>query len=815
MCINSIFESKRNNKKKIHMSKTAKSARQSAAEGIVMLKNRNNVLPLKENTKVSVFGRCQIDYNQGGTGSGGSVNVEYTTNILDSLRKKKLIINEDLAAVYEDWVDANPIVTNFEMWAARPLCQKELEVTSEMAEHAASFSDIAIIVIGRTAGEEQDNSDTEGSYRLTAAELKMIKNVSEVFKETIVLLNTSNIIDMKWVDEYKVSSVLYIWQGGQEGGNGVSDIICGEVSPSGRLTDTIAVSYSDYPSAKCFGSREMNLYKEDIYVGYRYFETFASDKVKYPFGYGLSYTNFDVRFGNIKTDDSKISFEVIVKNIGRVSGKEVVQIYCEPPLSKIDTPKIILIDFGKTQELRPNESETLKFNIPVSRLGVYDDLGVISNNFKYSWIICKGEYTITASRNIRDLNESFIYRREHDTVLRHCEQALAPTVKYERIYNNDGKIGYRAVPTRTYDLKSRINDRRPKVINQTGDRGYKLNDVREGKVKISDFAAQISVSDLICMTRGEGMNSKRVRPGTGTAFGGITEGLHNLGIPVAAGTDGPSGLRFDNGDKASSVPIGTMLASTWNCDLVREVYSCIGDEMLDNDIDLLLGPGMNIHRSPLCGRNFEYYSEDPFVSGVMAASAINGLQKCGVDCVLKHFAANHQEKNRKYVDSVVSERALREIYLRAFEYAMEYSRPRALMTAYNPLNGQWCGSNYDLTTTIIRDEYGFDGMIMTDWWAMMNDAGSGFASKSNTAAMLKSQTDIYMVTNDPENNGGGDNTEEQLNNGNLTIAELQRAAINICGLIVNLPAMDREYRDNRTSDSLISKVMRKLIWWKC
>lgn len=766
------------------MKKTALAAEQAATEGIVLLKNENGVLPLAKNAKIAVFGRCQIDYNPGGTGSGGSVNTEYILNILDSLEENPSInVNKELAKIYRKWVKKNPVETGKGEWASRPLFQEEMPVSRKLAERIAKKSPIAVVIMGRTAGEEQDSKNQEGGYLLTASEKSMLKTIRKHFEKVVVLLNVPAVIETAWVDELGIDGLLYIWQGGQQGGKGAASILCGDQCPSGRLTDTVAYNYSDYPSSKNFGNPEKNIYEEDIYVGYRYFETFDKDKAMYPFGFGLSYTEFKIKASDFKADGREITFKVSVKNTGGAPGKEVVQVYFSPPSGKINKPKIQLAEFAKTELLAPGDTQELTFKIPMSRLSVYDDR-------RLCCCVEKGLYKILIGKNVRDKDFCrFSFNIDKTIVIRSFESALAPTESFKRMCGEKGKPALEKAPTRKYDLNKRIKDQIPKGIEQTGDRGYKLKDVKSGKVTMKDFLAQLSEEDLACLVRGEGMRSKRVRPGTGTAFGGISKSLIRLGIPTAAGTDGPSGLRFDNGDNATLVPIGTMLASTWNKELVQEIYSCIGDEMLKNDVDLLLGPGLNIHRNPLCGRNFEYFSEDPYVSGAMAAAAIRGLNSRGVSGTLKHLVANNQEANRKTVNSVVSERAVREIYLRALEYATELSEPNAIMTAYNPLNGNWCGSNFDLVK-IIRNEFGFKGVIMTDWWAMLNDTDVQNPTKENTAAMLRSGTDIYMVSKDPENNSGGDNTLKALAEGSLTLGELQRAAENILSFILTLPCME-------------------------
>ena len=300
-------------------------SRQTAAEGAVLLKNEDQTLPVKPDETVSVFGRIQINYFKSGTGSGGKVNVDHVTNILDGFRKNpKIHVNEDLAKVYEDWVAENPPV-GIGDWT-EPWSQAEMPVTEELVADAASKSDKAIIVLGRTAGESKDASNTEGSFLLTDDERDMIQKVTNQFDHVAVLLNVGNIIDMSWVEEYGVESVMYVWHGGMEGGKAVADVVSGDVPASGKLSDTIATSYEDYPSAGNFGNNEYNNYVEDIYVGYRYFETFAPDKVLYPFGFGLTYTDFAVETTSVEEVDGKIEVTVNVTNTGDYKGKQVVQV---------------------------------------------------------------------------------------------------------------------------------------------------------------------------------------------------------------------------------------------------------------------------------------------------------------------------------------------------------------------------------------------------------------------------------------------------------------------------------------------------------
>ena len=323
----------------------------------------------------------------------------------------------------------------------------------------------------------------------------------------------------------------------------------------------------------------------------------------------------------------------------------------------------------------------------------------------------------------------------------------------------------------------------PEEIPFVGDKGIKLIDVYNGKNSIEEFISQLTVEELACIVRGEGMNSPKVTPGTGAAFGGLTKRLNYFGIPICCATDGPAGLRLDSGAKATKLPIGTMIASTFNPNLTEELFNAKAVELYGYDIDALLGPGMNIHRHPLNGRNFEYFSEDPYLTGVIAAAIAKGISVYKATATIKHFCCNNQETARYDAESIVSERALREIYLRPFEFVVKEGYVKAVMTTYNPVNGSWTAGSYDLNTTILRNEWGFEGIVMTDWWAKINNGGEE-ASKSNTKAMLVAQNDINMVNRDALSNSGEDNTIAAIKNGKLTIAQLQRSVKNILKFVM-------------------------------
>lgn len=774
---------------KLDLERYAVLARQATAEGCVLLENEGQALPLREGERVAVFGRMAFHYYKSGLGSGGLVNTRYVVGILDALKEcKEIQLDEKLMGIYADWIKENPYDEG-QGWGRVPWSQKEMEVTEEMLDCARN-NDVSLVIIGRTAGEDQDNNTKPGSYCLTETEEDMIRRVCQVSKRTVVVLNVGNIIDMSWVKKYHPQAVLYAWQGGQEGGNGVADVLTGKVCACGKLTDTIAQSIEDYPSTENFGDPFKNYYKEDIYVGYRYFETFAKDKVLYPFGYGLSYTSFGIKAEILKNSEEELTVAAEVVNTGAVKGKEVVQVYAKVPQGKLGNPARRLIGFAKTGELKPGEKEEVVIVIPKYDLTSYDDSGVTGH--KSCYVLEEGTYEIFVGSDVRSAEFAGCYE-EKFRVVEKLQEACAPVEKFSRmkaVLMPDGS--YQAVteevPVRTVDPQERRKQNLPETLAYTGDKGYKLVDVLDGKVSMENFVAQISEEDLIAMFRGEGMCSPKVTPGTAAAFGGVTESMKALGIPVGCCADGPSGIRMDCGTKAFSLPNGTALGCTFNTELVSDLYEMTGKELRLNKIDSLLGPGMNIHRNPLNGRNFEYISEDPLLTGRICAAQVKAMAKSGIGSTIKHFCGNNQEVGRSTSDSVMSERCLREIYLKGFEMAVREGGARSVMTTYGSVNGLWTAGSYDLCTTILRKEWGFEGIVMTDWWAKSNYEGHQ-AEVQVKAPMVAAQNDIYMVVSDAKANPEKDDVEEMLHAGKLTLGELQRNGANILGFLLKSPSI--------------------------
>lgn len=762
--------------------------RKSAAEGIVLLKN-NNALPYSLNTKISVFGRCQLDYFYVGYGSGGDVNAPYFVNIVDGIKNAGGKLNEWLLEYYKNYCKENPAPHGF--WGHWPMNFEEPSLDDETVKKASEESDAALIIIGRAAGEDRENTLTKGSYYLTDKERHLIDQVCKNFSNVTVLLDCGNVMDMSWILDYndRLRGIVYAWQGGMESGNAVADVLYGKVNPSGKLTDTIAVKYEDYPSAKRFGGKLFNTYVEDIFVGYRYFETFAKEKALFPFGFGLSYTNFDIEVLDFIEEKDKINIEIEVTNIGKVSGKEVVELYARCPQGKLSKPLMSLVAFDKTEELNPNESEKLTLSVPIYSLASFDDTGVTGH--KYSYILEKGEYKFFIGENVRDVDEIGSIKYKEDKVLETLKAVCAPKEYIDRIVAlevNGSFIPKKVTlkPEKPY-LRERILKNLPKEQGHIV-HNFNFSQVRNGEISVEKFVSSLTNQELEALTRGEGgMDSSYGVAGNAGAFGGIIPKLNEKGVPAIITTDGPAGIRIRK--YTSLIPCGTALASTFNTKLVEELATEMGKELRNAGSNVLLAPGMNIHRNVLCGRNFEYFSEDPLLTGKMASAYVKGIQSSGGSACPKHFACNNQEADRTINDSIVSQRALREIYLKGFEICVKEAKPLNIMTSYNKINGVWSHYNYDLVTTVLRNEWGFDGSVMTDWW-MKHSQSHEFPNLRDNAYRVRSQVDVYMPGSfkRTEKKYKADNSLLEtigLKNG-ITRGELERSAINVLNMILKL-----------------------------
>ena len=720
-------------------------SREAAAEGMVLLKNQGGILPFGRGQKLAVFGKGSVDYVKGGGGSG-DVTVAYTRNLMEGLR-----IKEQEGKLQVFWPAEKYYREEIEKQYAQGACPGmtlEPELPDTLVRQAKAFTDTAVITICRYSGEGWDRKSIvenstpnvseqsfaqmsarifeNGDFCLTHGEQKMVEKVRENFEKVAVVLNIGGMMDTSWFKrDDRIGAVLMAWQGGIEGGLAAADILCGDVNPSGKLTDTFAVSLEDYPSTEGFHeSLDYVNYEEDIYVGYRYFETIpqAREKVVYPFGFGLSYTDFEIHTRKTALDLDRVKVQVEVANVGKRPGKEVVQVYYRAPQGKLGKPSLELAAFGKTRLLQPGESQIMSLDFPVAAMASYDDTGKVR---KHAYVLEAGSYELYVGNSVENLEKWEINWEIHDdVVVQQLESQCVPTQLPRRLLSSGA---FENLP-----VKEAVPDT-PQLTPQDVDGlegvgpaqpGYgrmrrreeeakgrrPLREVAEGKLSLDAFLEQLSIEDKIHLLGGQ--------PNTGVAN---TFGMGNLkdyGIPNVMTADGPAGLRIQPwcGVNTTAWPCATMLACTWNTELVEQVGAAAAEEVKENNIGIWLTPAMNIHRSPLCGRNFEYYSEDPLVAGKMGAAMVRGMQSRHIAASAKHFACNNKESNRKDSDSRVSERALREIYLKGFEIVVKESQPWTIMSSYNKINGQRASENRELLTGILREEWGFQGIVTTDWW---------------------------------------------------------------------------------------------------
>lgn len=731
-------------------------SRKVAREGMVLLEN-NGLLPLKTGTKISLFGIGSIDYVKGGGGSG-MVYSQYVRNIYEGFLCKtpSIHIYEPVTKYYYDY--ALPLLPEHD----GDKLFDEIELPQELIKEAAENSDVAIITIHRFSTENYDRLSEKGDFYLTDTEQKLVDDVTAAFPHSVVVLNVGGMIDVSWIkNNPKIDAVLLAWQAGMEGGLAIADILCGDINPSGKLTDTFAKTFSDYPSADTFGeSDDYVCYYEDIYVGYRYFETIpeAKDKVTYPFGYGLSYTDFEISTPIAKQTQENIEISVTVKNIGRVSGKEVVQVYFSAPQGVLGKSAISLAAFQKTRLLAPGKKQTITLSFPISDMSSYDDLGKCRMS---AYILEKGDYRFFAGNNCRDLKEAeYRYTVTEDFVVtKQLKQLCAPNKLEKRMLSDGSLEPLPSFPIKKYDIEEPINTAKAPESESP----IELWAVACGKITLDEFMTQLTDDELIMLMSGV------ANRGVAKTFG--FGGIYRLGIPNVMTVDGPAGVNINPriGIATTAWPCSTLIACTWDPKLAYEIGKAGALEVKENGLAVWLTPALNIHRNPLCGRNFEYFSEDPLIAGKFAAAKVNGIQSENIGASAKHFACNNKETNRRYSDSRLSERALREIYLRGFEICVKEAQPWTIMSSYNLINARRCCTSYEQIDGILRNEWGFKGMVTTDWDTPCDQ----------TYCVLHGN-DLRMPTGDP------DVLKESLENGRLKRGHLEACAKRILEMILKL-----------------------------
>ena len=812
-------------------------AREAAAEGFVLLKNEAQTLPLKPGTKIGLYGAGAVRTIKGGTGSG-DVNNRYNVNIYDGLK------NAGYEITSVEWLDGydSCYIQARESWKSEIFRKLTEECNGNFFEaysttpfsmpagaaidEAAAKEDgaeIAMYVLARIAGENADRRDEAGDYYITEEERAQIAALCEAYEKVILVVNTGGLIDLAFTDEFpNITAVLQFVQAGQEGGNALADVISGKVTPSGKLVDSWALDYMDYPNAAYFSHKSGDVYREEyregIYVGYRYFDTFDVP-VRYSFGYGLSYTEFDIKVTGISKQISAqgkptLSVSVDVINTGAAySGKEVVQVYVSCPQGKLPKEFRRLAAFGKTKLLAPGETQSLTLSMDLYQLASYSEE-------QAAWLLETGTYGIWVGNALSTAALCGTFVLDETKVLVQCEHICPLKESLEELQPDKAKLEEK----QTAWLRKAEERKLPKVQISAKELPTetvvyeKLQDQYLGRA--GEIVDQLSTEELIALATGDPAKDQgasalgsagQTVPGAAAETVTVAEKAPYYVASIVL-ADGPAGLRlrseyqvredgsidggdfldgFENGYFAepkeskgivyhqycTAIPVGTLLAQSWNLELMHTLGRMIAGEMNEFEVTLWLAPGMNIHRNPLCGRNFEYYSEDPLLAGSMAAAMTLGVQSIpGCGTTIKHFACNNQEDNRMGSDSILSERTLREIYLKGFETAIRSAQPMAMMTSYNLINGVHAANNYDICTKAARDEWGFAGAIMTDWTTTIDST----AGECTAAGCMKAGNDMVM----PGDMRDHESIRKALEDGTLDIRELKRCVYHTIKIIL-------------------------------
>ena len=820
--------------------KNAELSMNIATQGMVLLENNNNVLPMASSGNVALFGGGAVKTVKGGTGSG-DVNQRSVTSVWDGFKNAGYnVTSESWLSEFETYYDEET-GGNTGGISSAPKVEDTLVSDAQIEEAKQGGTTTAVYVIARSSGEFADRLNDKGDYQLWDNERANLEKIGANFDNVIVVLNVGGIMDTKFFNEIEgLDSLLLMSQAGMRGGDAVVKVLNGEVTPSGKLTDTWAVNYEDYASSEGFGANDGNItqedYTDDIYVGYRYFDTFGVTPA-YEFGYGLSYTDFNIDVTDVEADEENVTVDVRVTNVGeKYSGKEVVEVYFSAPDGDLEKPYQELAAYEKTDTLAPGESQELTLSYTTTEMSSYsEDLA--------AYIMESGDYVVrvgNSSRNtsvaaVVELDEKvkteqlsnqvvqdepmetlsnegatpYTYEGEAEEIA-NAERFELDTgaIKFENNaseYDNESVISY-VYEGSDYEVVDQLNNPRytkaPSGNNTTPSQLIKpyeetiqyvektkenptLLDVYQGTVTMEEFLASLSVEEMSYIVEGLGWGGSS-EPIVGAqsnsvkgAAGETTSRYYaTRAIPNTVLADGPAGIRItqsyeENGTTyyqyCTAFPIGTLIAQSWDKDVAKTFGEAIGEEMLEMGVTLWLAPGMNIHRNPLCGRNFEYYSEDPLVSGITGAATTLGVQSHeGIGVTIKHYAGNNQEDNRNAVNNTITERAFREIYLKGFEIAVKAANPMAIMTSYNLNNGMPAADDYDLCTDLARGEWGFNGLVMTDW-------GGGQSTPVNS---MHAGNDLIMP-------GGSSKSIAEATGVTLPLGDLQKATRNVLNVIMD------------------------------
>lgn len=794
-----------------------------AQQGIVLLEN-NGVLPFDKCIQtIALFGSGARRTIKGGSGSG-DVNVRSVVSVEQGLlRAGYTIVTQPWLAAYDAAVDearaaydahikeisrqgafAGLMAMMGSPFHAPPSCPLTQEELQGYPAHAAVY------VLARNSGEGADRKAEEGDYYLTAQEIADITLLSQHYRHCVLLLNTGGVVELSAIEHLPgLGAIVLISQGGSGGGDAAAAVLSGKVNPSGKLTATWARGYQDYPCANAFGGRYDAVYNEGIYVGYRYFDSFDVAPA-YPFGFGRSYTEFHIKTRAVTLTGNAVKMKVSVKNTGgRHAGREIVQVYASVPCGVLDQPRQALSAFAKTKELQQGERETLTLSFSLEQLASYDEA-------RAAWVLERGDYVLRCGSSSRDTHAMAVITILETVTTQQCKN-LFRNEKVQEITppQHAPACDDNGIPRLTADV-SKIETRRHSY-NTPENSGITAGLTAKEMATLCVGAARINLADTTLVG-----NFSESIPG---AAGETTPLLQQHGLQAITMVDGPAGIRVNpivyekdgqyiknpqedpifkyvlpDGQAAvdlsgtvkkyqycTALPVATMLAQTWNMELLEQAGQLVGAEMEELGVSLWLAPGLNIQRSPLCGRNFEYFSEDPLISGLCAAALTKGVQSlAGKGTTIKHLAANNQETNRNYNNSHVSERALREIYLKGYEICVREAQPLAAMTSVNLLNGVHTANDYDLLTNALRHEWGFAGVVMTDW-GTTGVPGSNKGQKYDCACAvgcIKAGNDLIM----PGSQRDVDYLLAALESGELELCELQRCAANIIRLLAQVGA---------------------------
>jgi len=806
-------------------------SRAIAPQGMVLLAN-NGVLPLRKTGKIALYGDGARRTVKGGTGSGDVMSRETVTVEMGLLEAGFTIVTKDwidrdeanIEAARNVWANSvreklrtgsqNPLHV---LWS-HPFRQPEVLPVEEADLHQDQ-ADTAVYVLSRNSGEGADRKDLPGEYEPLETEIQSLTRIAGAYAHTVLVLNVGGVMDMKALRAVPgLDAILLMSQAGNYGGYALADVLTGKAYPSGHLTTTWALNYTDYPCADTFSHRNGELddeyYREGIYVGYRYFDTFNLP-VQYPFGYGLSYTTFALAMESVSADAEKVCLAVRVTNTGSCPGRETVQVYYSAPEGALEKPYQELAAFGKTKELQPGDSQVLSLSFPTREMASYDPA-------RAAWVLEKGTYFIRYGVHSRDTHIAAAIQLSEDTVTLQLQNRLPLDESFELIspkgikpWSSPAMEAEKAaaavisLDASKVRLEKAVYAEKPADLPKPArEEKITLDDIRQGRAALDELVGQLTPFELATLCVGAARGSD--------AQGGPQIGAASAACPGAAGDttsllledrgirnlilpDGPAGLRLSPVFKVdgegriytlsaafpgmdilmdmmpkpeipedaktyyqytTAIPIATLLAQTWDEEAIEAAGDIVGSEMEIFGCDLWLAPGMNIHRNPLCGRNFEYYSEDPLLTGKCAAADTRGVQKHrSAGTTIKHFAFNNQEDNRNHVNSHVDERAVREIYLKGFEIAVREAQPKAIMTSYNLINGEHTANSRDLITSIARDEWGFEGIVMTVWgttgsdhhpkesWKYGDSCASGCIKAGNDLTMPGSDRDVEDILN--------------------------------------------------------------------